>query len=105
MVIEPEDLELTEDDMYQDGSIIAFDDGTMILQRPLIAPYEVQQGDEYEEFVQGQDLTQYSFAYYDNSKKWWAIADVNAIFNPLDIPAGTGLIIPKQENIEQYYGT
>lgn len=104
-MVEPEDLELTEDDMYANGTIIQFDDGTLSLQRPELEDYKVGPGDEYEEFVEGKDLTQYSFAYYGNSKRWWTIADVNKVFNPLDITAGTGLIIPNLENTENYYGT
>lgn len=97
--LDPVQIQLTEDDMYADGYIVPFDDGTMILQRDLIE-HELSTGDNYVETINGQDLTQLAYSEYITSKLWWQIADVNNVFNPFpfgpnSVLQGTGLIIPQ----------
>lgn len=101
-MVEPEDIELTADDMYADGFIVTFDDGTQILQRPEPIDYIPQKGDNYREFVNGEDLTTIAYDEYNNSKQWWSVADANKVFNPLYISEGTGLIIPQIDNTVNY---
>lgn len=93
MVDQDVELELTEDDMYSDGTIVQFDDGTMILQRELEI-YVKQSGDDYVQITEGETIDSLAAAYYQTNKKWYKIADANEIFNPFDVPGGTSLIIP-----------
>jgi nucleoid-associated protein YgaU len=46
--------------------------------------------------VQGETLEGIAFRYYQDATKWWVIADVNNIQNPLFPPVGVLIDIPIQ---------
>lgn len=45
---------------------------------------------------QGDTLEGIAFRYYQDATKWWIIADVNNIPNPLFLTAGTIIEVPVQ---------
>lgn len=50
----------------------------------------------------GQTLDQVAHLFYVNSRLWWVIAEVNNIFNPLDLQDGSELLIPLPQDVEVY---
>ncbi len=46
------------------------------------------------EIQAGEELDLLAFKYAGKSRLWWLIADVNDVMFPLDVPAGTRLLIP-----------
>lgn len=91
------ELELTDDDLYADGYIIQFDDGSQLLQRT-IQPYTVNPGDDYITGIDGDSLDCIAFEKYGNSKLWFNIADANNIIDPFATLEGVGLIIPNNQD-------
>jgi len=81
-------LELTEDDLYAQGSITEFDDGSVLLERT-IAPYTPQIGDDYYETISDDNYDTLAYLKYDNSKLWHVIANANNIINPFDVLPNT----------------
>lgn len=96
-----EDIELRENNLYINGKVIEFTaDKEAILQRPLIQ-YAGTEGDKYHLLLDEQSLDELAELYYgqvvqDASKYWWIIADVNNVYNPLDLTdwVGKELLIP-----------
>ena len=43
----------------------------------------------------GERLDQISYNYYNDSKYWWIIAAASRVGWPLQVPAGTILLVPK----------
>ena len=97
-------LELPENNLYRNGTIIVFDDGTEDLERTEFAT-SGQEQDVYH-LVQVDDrLDRLAYRYYsaqveDASKYYWLIADANNIENPLDLSelVGTEILIPNVLN-------
>ncbi len=92
--------ELRENNLYVNGRIIQFSDGTSILIRDKII-YAGQENDLYYTVKDGDELTNLAWRFYkrfvlDASKYWWIIADVNNIYNPfeLDDLIGKDILIP-----------
>jgi len=93
-------LQLQDFDLYSNGIIINFPEGDSILQRKKI-PYNPKEPDRYHTVVEGDTLTYIAFIFYKdftaNAPKYYKyIADVNNIFNPLDLKSyiGKDIIIP-----------
>jgi len=85
--------DLRDDNPYYNGTIFQFDDSSLSLDRnPLV--YEKSDKDRYYTTGDGESLDGISFQAYLSSKLWHMIADVNDIFFPLDLPAGSTLLIP-----------
>ena len=88
-------------DLYFNGKIIDFGDGTGLLERPII-PYTPSPNDRYHKVLQGETITRIAADEYkslagDRAQFYWKyIADANQIFNPLDLSAyiGHNIIIP-----------
>lgn len=85
-------LELTEDDLYANGTIIEYDDGTMVLERP-ITSYTPQIGDSYYEVQQGDEWDILAYLQYTNSKLWHLLANSNNVINPFD-PLPDTIVLP-----------
>lgn len=92
-------LELTQDDLYANGSITDYGDGTFVLDRPLITSTP-KIGDDYYEVIQGDEYTNLAYLKYGNSKLWHVIAIGNNIINPFDeLP--NALVLPSN-NINSF---
>lgn len=76
-------IELQEDDLYANGGIIEFEDGTLSLERG-IPEYTPSIGDDFYEPQFQDDFDTLAFAKYQNSKLWHRIADANNIINPFE---------------------
>lgn len=93
-------LELHDFDLYFNGEVITFPEGDSILRRKQIN-YSTKEPDIYHTVQQGDTLTYIAWKYYkdytSNAPKYYKyIADVNKIFNPLDITGyiGSDIVIP-----------
>tara|TARA_R110001599_G_scaffold305781_1_gene512171 strand:+ start:145 stop:456 length:312 start_codon:yes stop_codon:yes gene_type:complete len=86
-------IALRPDNPYSTGSIESFEDNQPILVREKIL-YKPAEDDDFHLVIQGEDLTTISFKWYESSKYYWVLADVNNIENPLDLTGITGLVIP-----------
>ena len=84
------------DNMYSDGEIFNFSNGTSLLSREPIN-YIITPQDRVHVWIQGDLLPNVAYRYYDNPAFWYIIADVNDIQNPFEIEVGTELIIPDLE--------
>ncbi len=95
------DLELRGNNLYRNGSIILFDEtDELILQRDNI-DMSGAVTDAYHLVRKEDRLDLLAYNYYKNtvedaSKYWWVLADVNDIFNPLDLSeyVGKEILIP-----------
>ncbi len=86
------------DNPYSTGRIQAFGDEQPILKRDKVV-YIASEDDQFHPVIQGEDITTISYKYYETSKYYWVIADVNNIENPLDLSEVTGLVIPSLDRI------
>lgn len=94
------ELEVRLNNLYQNGEINIYEDGSMTLDRPVVE-FEGTLTDDYHLYKKGQTLDQVAYMYYkdlvpDSSKFWWIIADANNIQNPMDMAeyAGKELLVP-----------
>lgn len=78
--------------LYDNGLIITFEDNTSILEQPeeqrVISSYirhTIKQGDT---------LFSISRKYYQNTSRWYDIANVNDLIDPIVLTVGDILIIP-----------
>jgi len=93
-------LQLKENNLYSNGVVSGFPNGDILLTRERLV-YTGLVTDKYHTIIQGESLTSIAYRYYkpingDASKYWWVIADVNDIYNPIDIEdlIGSEIIIP-----------
>jgi hypothetical protein len=90
-----EDLELRENNPYSIGSIFSFDEGDFLLDRE---PINVQKSvrDQFHLVIEGETLSNIAgkVEYYNNSKYWWVIADVNQLYWSFELTPGMVLLIP-----------
>lgn len=82
-------IKVPEGNLYTNGRVIEFDNGEQLLIRDVVE-YEPTERDKYHTLTESDELTRLGFKFWRNviknpSKYWWVIADVNKIFNPLDM--------------------
>lgn len=95
-----EELNLEPDDLYADGFVLDYDDGTYTLESE-DKTYQGQVGDIIHEVIQGDNVSNLAFKYYANSKLWHKIAKANDLEDPIsNLEPGTSLIIPDPEIIK-----
>lgn len=87
-------LQLREENLYAKGYVIELEGGRLLLKRNILQYTPSAANDRTHELREGENLWDVAFRSYTNSKWWHAIADVNNIYNPFEIPEGTDLIIP-----------
>lgn len=101
-------ISLSTSNLYANGRIIVFADGTMKLIRDRIV-YSPSEGDDYYTVKINDTLTGIAYKFFKNkvllpSRYWWVIADANqpAIRNPLDIThlKGKEIVIPNILNFK-----
>jgi len=92
--------DLNTNNLYANGSIVQFENGEQILIRPKFTIDQFTNFDYYT-VTQGEELTSIAQRVYgrkvkDPSKYWGVIADVNNIFDPLDLSklVGTDIYVP-----------
>lgn len=93
-------MELKLNDLYSNGEVESYPNGERYLVREPIE-YEGSDKDKYHTVKETDTITYIAWLFYkdhvdDASKYWWAIADVNEIFNPLDLSdlIGEEILIP-----------
>lgn len=93
-------MELKDFDLYINGFVEEFADGSRYLEREDII-YNGNDTDKIHTVKENDTLTKLAFRYYVNSlnnspKYWWIIADANDITNPMDISdlIGYDIVIP-----------
>tara|TARA_R110001632_G_scaffold64779_1_gene153877 strand:+ start:457 stop:768 length:312 start_codon:yes stop_codon:yes gene_type:complete len=100
-------INLRIDNPYSRGTIFSFSGGDKFFRR---TPIDYIQGPtDMIHLVQTQDtLSNLSYRYYNNSKYWWVLADVNKIHDVFDIAtdwAGKNIIIPDMDRVQAFYIT
>lgn len=90
-------------DLYTEGYLVKFNEGdTALLRKAIILNESID--DSLHTVIEGDSLNSIAFNYYNNSKLWYVIADVNNIQNPFELVIGQSLIIPthsKLNNVRQ----
>jgi len=86
-----------EHELYFDGQLIEFPDGSIVLDREPIS-YSFSLNDRHHRVVQDDQIDHIAYTYYghivENSEYWWwVIAEVNDIENPLDLSDHVGQLI------------
>ena len=78
---------------YDNSYIAKFKDGQLALDRNIYS-YIPSSKDQVHQVIEGDRLDTIAFKYYNNSKLWYIIADVNGIINPFELEIGIKLLIP-----------
>lgn len=99
-------ISLPVSNLFSNGQMIIFSDGTGKLVRDKIT-YIPTEPDDYYTVKYADRLTSIAYKFYKNkvllpSHYWWIIADANNIKNPLDLSAlvGKEIIIPNILNFK-----
>ena len=103
-MLEDKTILLNDNNLYSNGTVITFSDGTTVLLRKFIE-YERVETDKYYTVKNGDELDLIAWQHYeqeveprDAPKAWWIIAEANKdlIINPLDISdiVGKEIVIP-----------
>lgn len=99
-------IELLESNMFANGRMIVFSDGTGKLQRDKIE-YVPSESDDYYTVKIDDRITGIAYQFYKlkvqlPSHYWWIIADANNIRNPLDLSSYVGkeIVIPNILNFK-----
>lgn len=99
-------IELSVSNMFANGSMIVFSDGTGKLVRKPIE-YVPTEPDDYYTVKINDVITRIAYNFYKSkvdlpSHYWWIIADANAIKNPLDLSSYVGkeIVIPNLLNFK-----
>lgn len=93
-------LLVRENNLYAKGFIIEFEDGDQLLQRNQVAYVPSVTKDKTHVVVEGDTLYGLAYKYYGVDFWWHVIADVNQLYNPLELTLGTQLIIPDLDVIK-----
>lgn len=100
------EIKLREDNPYQAGRVIEFEDGTQILEREALQ-LEGTLADLYHTVTNYDRIDLIAYNYYKdkvpNAAKWyWVIVDANNIEHPLDLTEWVGkeIIIPEIFNVK-----
>lgn len=95
-----EAIELRNNNLYQNGELVEFENGEQLLLRPIVV-IDGTVTDQYHLLKNSDRLDVLAWRYYQNevadaSKYWWVIADANGIHNPLDLAdyVGEEILIP-----------
>lgn len=99
-------ISLPISNLYANGKILVFKDGTGKLKREPVT-YIPSEPDDYYTVRINDRLTSIAYKFYNDkvllpSHYWWIIADANKIKNPLDLSAlvGNEIIIPNILNFK-----
>lgn len=104
-------VELEPDNLYFNGQVLIFADGSTELEAPEIN-YVVTEEDKYHVVEQDDNLRYLAYKFYKDIKDrpdryWWVIAYANRdlIENPIDISdlKGQEIVIPEIVNFELEY--
>lgn len=85
--------------LYDDGLIVAYDDGSASLER-LPPDYVYDLTDKIHTVRQDEKLTDIAHFYYKKSRLWFIIADANKILDIFNLEVGTDLIIPNENKLQ-----
>lgn len=99
-------IELRVSNLYANGRILVFSDGTQKLRRDRVE-YVATEPDDYYTVKIDDSITKIAYDFYKDkvelpSHFWWIIADANKIRNPLDLSAlvGEEIVIPNILNFQ-----
>lgn len=91
-------MDVRDNNLYVNGYIVAYEDGTASLERERLTIPETS-GDRYYIVKQTDRIDKIAYDAYrdltsDSSKYWWMIADANDVIeNPLDLSGLVGIEI------------
>ena len=86
-------LDLRTDNPYSIGAVINYGDSLSSLNRTPIR-YPADQQDIYHLVTYDDNLWSLSFKYFNTSKLWWVLQDVNNLENGFELPVGETILIP-----------
>lgn len=86
--------------LFFTGYVVRFDNGDNPLLERFKIDYKDNKGDQYHVVKDNERLDLIAYNYYGDSLLWWVIADVNEIYNPLEITPGDSLLIPEFEKVK-----
>lgn len=92
-------IQLRQDNPYVLGKVLKFSDGSIILDRVPIV-YKESAADKFHTMREFDTYEDLAFLYYQNSKYWWILTDVNNIIFPFEYSVGNSIIIPNLNNIK-----
>lgn len=105
-IVSQKSITLQVSNMYADGRIIQFSDGSTLLVRDRIEYKEIEP-DDYYPVKYNDRITSIAYKYYKRivilpSHYYWVIADANNIINPLDLSSYVGkeIVIPNILNFK-----
>lgn len=85
----------SNDNPYVDSYVVQHSDGDVVLARLEYIPSATVESDIIHTVLEGETLQSIAHTYYGDSGSWYKISDVNNIMFPLELEAGTKLIIPE----------
>jgi nucleoid-associated protein YgaU len=86
------------EDIYNDNFIIDYNEGDRSRERIPIE-HDTTIDDVLHTVIQDETLISIADLYYNFSRAWYVIADVNNIINPFELEIGQSLIIPDKKFI------
>jgi nucleoid-associated protein YgaU len=92
-------LSLAKNNLYANGFIIPLQGEELLLKRDKLQYTPVTTRDKYHSVTDQDTLWNIAYKYYKDSKRWHIIADVNNIYNPLELTPGASLLIPDIDQI------
>lgn len=93
-------LRLTNNNLYANGKVINISEGRALLKREKITYPFKSDRDQNHVIIAGETLSSIAQKYYGDSKLWFVLADINNIYNPLDLQRGFILLIPDKDTID-----
>ena len=78
-------------------------DSVEVFERRNIINFNLEDA-QVHKFTQGDTLSILAEEYLGDAQLWWVILDVNNFRSVFDIPLGTNLIIPSQQEVLSIYG-
>jgi len=98
--MDPYNLKIPKSSPYSSGYIVNLPGDARLLKRDKIKYPFSSERDKRHLVIAGQTLSGISNKYYRNSLYWVILADVNNIYNPFVLTAGSILLIPDKDIID-----
>ncbi len=94
------ELTLPSRNIYAKGYIVALADGSSLLKRTPVSYKSSSAKDITHVVRQGDTLYAIAYKYYRDDQWWHVLGDVNSIYDPFTLTAGTELLVPDLDIIK-----